>query len=63
MELFSADTTTFSKDFFAPENMKKTYSKVAHNRPKLFFSIANLPKDIQIILFELPYIMLTYSIC
>ena len=47
MQLFSAETTMFSKIFFffAPENMKKTHSKVAHNRPKLFFSVlAWLPK-------------------
>jgi len=25
--------------FFAPENMKKTPSKVAHNQPKPFFSV------------------------
>ena len=30
--------------FFAPENMKKPPSKVAHNRPPIFFSIANWPK-------------------
>ena len=30
--------------FFAHENMKKTLSKVAHNRPQIFFSIANRPK-------------------
>ena len=46
MQLFSADATTFSKKnlniFFASENMKKTSTKVAHKRPKLFFfSIAN----------------------
>jgi hypothetical protein len=30
------------KCFFDPENMKKTPSKVAHNRPPMFFSV--LPK-------------------
>ena len=30
--------------FFAHENMKKLPSKVAHNRPNFFFSIANSPK-------------------
>ena len=41
MQLFSADTTIFLKRFFiiffAPENMKKTSSKVAHNWPQFFF--------------------------
>ena len=36
MQLFSADTTVFSKKN-AFENKKKTPSKVAHNRPQLFF--------------------------
>ena len=49
VQLFSADATMslkISKKFFAPENMKKTPSKVAHNRPRLFFfSIANRPKS------------------
>ena len=39
MQLFSAeDATTFLKKnyiFFAPENMKKLPSKVAHNLPKI----------------------------
>ena len=47
MQLFSADTRVFLKFikiFFAPENIKKTPSKVAHNRPPIsFFSIANRP--------------------
>ena len=45
MQLFSADATMFSKkfNFFAPENMKKTPSKVAHNRFPVFFSV--LPTD------------------
>ena len=40
MQLFSADTTMLLKKnyiFFAPENMKKPPSKVAHNRPRPFF--------------------------
>jgi hypothetical protein len=40
MQLFCADATIFLKifkTFFAPENMKKTLSKVAHNRPNYFF--------------------------
>ena len=49
MQLFSADATMFKKKiniFFAPENMKKTPSKVAHNRPRpFFFSTANRPKS------------------
>ena len=50
MQLSSADTIVFfkkkSKFFFAPENMKKPPSKVAHNRPPLFFSVlARLPKQ------------------
>ena len=41
MQHFSEDATIF----FAPENMKKKPSKVAHNRPPpFFFSIANRPK-------------------
>ena len=35
MQLFNEDTMIFS--FFALENIRKTPSKVAHNRPKLFF--------------------------
>ena len=42
MQLFSVDATIFSKKkinlFFAHENIKKTPSKVAHNRPQTFFS-------------------------
>ena len=39
----------FFKIFFAPENMKKLSSKVAHNRPKLFFSVLQInPKPAQI---------------
>ena len=39
MQLFSADATMFSILFFVFffENMKKSPSKVAHNRPRLFF--------------------------
>ena len=34
-----------NNNFFAPENMKKPPSKVAHNRPRPFFSVlARLPK-------------------
>ena len=42
MQLFSADTTIFKKKI-APKNMKKPTSKVAHNWPQFFFSIANQP--------------------
>jgi hypothetical protein len=41
MQLFSADAKVFSKNLkkiFAPQNMKKLPSKVAHNRPQTFFS-------------------------
>ena len=38
MPLFSADTKMFQKKI-SHENMKKTASKVAHNRPKFFFSV------------------------
>ena len=47
MQLFSADTTIFKENlklFFAPENMKKPTSKVAHNRPN-FFSVLPTPKS------------------
>ena len=48
MQLFSADTIVFSKkklgSHYDPENMKKTPSKVAHNRPQLFYALARLPK-------------------
>ena len=40
MQPFSADATIFFKKikfFFAPENMKKTPSKVAPNQPPIFF--------------------------
>ena len=37
MQLFSAVAIVFSKKKFDPENMKKTPSKVAHNRPPTFF--------------------------
>ena len=37
MRLFSAD----------PENMKKTPSRVAHNRPNLFFSTGQAAKTAQ----------------
>ena len=39
MPLFSADATII---FFAPENMNKTPSKVAHNRPRPFFFCTGL---------------------
>ena len=46
MQLFSADATIFKKKnltfIFAPENMKKTPSKVAHNWPRPFFSSTGL---------------------
>ena len=46
MQLFSADATIFKKKKkIGPENMKKPPSKVAHNRPRPFFSVlAWLPK-------------------
>jgi hypothetical protein len=47
MQLFSADATRFQKKiklFFDPENMKKLLSKVAHNRPPIFFCNTNRPK-------------------
>ena len=36
MQLFSADATIF-KNKIAPENMKKTPSKIAHYKPKSHF--------------------------
>ena len=53
MQLFSADAGVFKKKiniFFAPENMKKPPSKVAHNRPtNFFFSVLPTgPKSAQI---------------
>jgi hypothetical protein len=43
MQLFSADAKMFLRKIlhflFAPENMKKTSSKVAHNQPRPFFSV------------------------
>ena len=49
MQLFSADAKVFSKKIkkknFAPENMKKQPSKVAHNQPPTFFYVlVRLPK-------------------
>ena len=38
---FLVRTLQYLKKYFAPENMKKPPSKVAHNRPPFFFSIAN----------------------
>ena len=38
MQLFSADATMFKKKI-APENTKKTPSKVAHNWSRPFFSV------------------------
>ena len=41
MQLFSADAIVFSKKiehFFDLKKVKKQASKVAHNRPKPFFS-------------------------
>ena len=49
--LYSANAKIFSKEkcFFAPENIKKTLTKVAHNRPKFFFSVLlTHPKPAQI---------------
>ena len=47
MQLFSADPTMFKKNGL--ENMKKMPSKVAHNRPKCFFSVLPTgPKQAQI---------------
>ena len=40
MQLFRADTRVFLKKkyfFFAHENIEKLPSKVAHNRPQIFF--------------------------
>ena len=40
MHLFSADARVFSKEIkkkIASENMKKTPSKVAHNRPPMYW--------------------------
>ena len=51
MQLFNADTTIFKKKKLkiAPENMKKTPSKVAHNRPPIFVSVLPTgPKSAQI---------------
>ena len=46
MKLFSAVTIMFFKKksniFFDPENMKEPPSKVAHNRPRAFFSVLPL---------------------
>ena len=47
MQLFSADSTIFLKDFknsFAPETMENPISKVGHHWPIFFFSITNRPK-------------------
>ena len=51
MQLFSVESIVFSKKirkkFFAPENLKKPPSKVAHNQPPTFFFqyvLARLPK-------------------
>ena len=45
MQLFSGDGTIKKFNiFFVHKNMKKTASKVAHNQPNFFFSIANRPK-------------------
>ena len=48
MQLLSADAEMVSKNF-APENMKKPPSKVAHNRPNFFFQYCqpaqNQPKS------------------
>ena len=47
MQLFSADALIFSI-FFALENIKKTPSNVAYNRPSNFFQVlARLPKPTQ----------------
>ena len=52
MQLFSADATIYLKKiklFFAPENIKKTLSKVAHNWSTMFFSaLLTGPKPAQI---------------
>ena len=46
MQLFSADASVFKKlkKKIDTDNMKKPPSKVAHNQPNFFFSIANRPK-------------------
>ena len=50
MQLFSANALVFSKkkNLFNPENMKKTLSKVAHNRPHFFSVLTTSPKSAQI---------------
>jgi hypothetical protein len=52
MQLFSAEATIVfkrNKSFFAPENMKKTPSKVVHIRPNFFKSVLSTgPKPAQI---------------
>jgi hypothetical protein len=46
MQLCGGQATIFknNKKKFAPERMKKALSKVGHNQPNFFFSIANRPK-------------------
>jgi hypothetical protein len=43
MQLCGGQATIFknNKKKFAPERMKKALSKVGHNQPNFFFSIAN----------------------
>ena len=51
MQLFTADATVILFYFiFAPQNMKKPTSKVAHNGPKwFFFSVLPIgPNPVQI---------------
>ena len=50
MQHFSADTTIFKKN--APENMKKTPSKDAHNRPKFFIVLPTGPKPAHFLFHE-----------
>ena len=47
--IFGIEWSWFFKKNFAHENMKKTASKVAHNRPKCFFSVMPTgPNPVQI---------------
>ena len=41
--------------FFAPENMKKPYSKVTHNRPRPFFSVLPIGPNPAQISIPVPY--------
>ena len=46
MQLFCVvDATIFKKKIFAPENVEKPPSKVAHNRPQFFFQYCQPTKN------------------